>query len=77
MNVDLVALLKRIDYLLIHETTLWLLIVLLGIALASWHLSNVLNKHNARAREANFARKTAIAYVATAAFLFLYNMIMS
>lgn len=77
MNVDLMAILKRIDYLLVHATSGWLLTVLIGIAFASWHLSNILNNHNARAREANFARKTAIAYAATAGFLFLYGVIMS
>lgn len=65
----------KLAYQLVHQTTLWMLIVFFATALASWVLSSVLEKHNDRTREAQFARKTAVFYAAAATFFWLFSII--
>lgn len=66
---------QKLAYLLVHQTTLWLLLVFFATALAAWVLASFLEKHNGREREAKFARKTAAAYAAAATGLWLFSII--
>jgi hypothetical protein len=68
---------QKLAFQIVHKTTIWTLLVFFFTAGASWHLGNLLDKHNERAREANLARKTAIGYTATAFALWLFSFIMS
>ncbi|WP_245690231.1 hypothetical protein [Sporolituus thermophilus] len=76
MSIDMYTVWQKLAYLIVHKTTLWLLFVLLGTALASWRLAVVLDKHNARQREAALARKTAVGYAATAVILWLLSVVL-
>ncbi|SFM18108.1 hypothetical protein [Pelosinus propionicus] len=79
MNIDLSYLYylwQKLAFQLVHKTTIWTLLVFLATAGVSWHLGNLLDKHNARAREANMAHKTAIGYAATAFILWFFSFIM-
>lgn len=66
---------QKLAYQLVHQTTLWLLIVFFATALVSWILGSELENHNGRDREAKFARKTAAVYTAAAAGLWLFSFI--
>lgn len=66
---------QKTAYVIVHKTTIWLLLVLLGTALASWLLAAVLDMQNARAREAKLARRTAAAYTAIALTLWMFSII--
>lgn len=66
---------QKLAYQLVHQTTLWLLIVFFTTAIVSWGLGSVLEKHNGREREAKFARKTAAFYAAAAAGLWLFSFL--
>lgn len=50
-------------FLIVHVTLFELPLVILVAALASWRLATVLQKHDARQREANLARNVAIFYL--------------
>jgi len=76
MNIDISYLWQKLAFQLVHKTTIWTLLVFLTTAGVSWHLGNLLDKHNARAREANMAHKTAIGYTATALLLWIFSFIM-
>lgn len=77
MNIDLFGLWQKTAFIIVHYTSLWLLIAFFGTALASWYLASVLDKHNSREREAKLARKTALAYTAVGIALWLFSFIMS
>ncbi len=66
---------QKLAYQVVHQTTLWLLIVFFTTAIVSWVLGSVLDKHNGREREANFARKTAAFYAAAATGLWVFSFI--
>lgn len=74
--MDIYSIWQKISYIIVHRTTLWLLIVMLGTALASWILNITLLKHNAREREAKLAYNSAIGYALLALFLWLFSSIM-
>lgn len=76
MNIDITTVWQKLAFILVHKTTLWLLFALLGTSLAAWRLAAVLDKHNARAKEAALARKTAVGYAVTAAVLWLLSTIL-
>lgn len=80
MNIDqsyLFYIWQKLAFQIVHHTTIWGLLVFFLTAVASWHLGNLLDKHNERAREANLARRTAIGYTATALALWLFSSVMS
>ena len=80
MNIDqsdLLNIWKKLSFIIVHKTTIWGLLVFFLTAGASWHLANLLDKHNERAREANMARKVAIGYSGAALALWLFSFIMS
>lgn len=66
---------QKLAYQIVHQTTLWLLIVFFGTAIVAWVLASVLEKHNGRGREAKFARKTAAFYAAAATGLWLFSFL--
>jgi len=66
---------QKLAYQIVHQTTLWVLIVFFTTAIVAWVLGSVLDQHNARGREANFARKTAVFYAAAALGLWLFTII--
>ncbi|HWR09447.1 hypothetical protein [Sporomusa sp.] len=74
---DLAYYWQKIMYLIVHQTTLWLLIVFFSTSLVGWGLGSVLDQHNARGREANFARKTAAFYAAAALGLWFCSFFFS
>jgi hypothetical protein len=79
MNIDQTTfyyLWQKLTFQIVHKTTIWALLLFFLTAGASWHLGNLLNKHNAREREANLAHKTAIGYMAAAIALWLFSTIM-
>jgi hypothetical protein len=57
------AAINKASFLIIHVTLFELPMVLLATALASWRLCIVLEKHNARQKEANLARVIAFFYL--------------
>lgn len=67
---------QKIVFQIVHKTTIWALLIFLFTAGASWHLGNLLDKHNAREREANLAHKTAIVYITTGIVLWMFSTIM-
>ncbi len=80
MGIDPVlfySLWQKTAFYIVHKTTIWLLLVLLITSGATWHLASILDKHNARAREANMARKTALGYAIITAMLWFFNFVMS
>lgn len=80
MSIDLIYLYylwQKISFQFVHKITIWVLLVFLTTAGAAWQLANVLDKHNAREREANMARKTALAYTIIAIISWLFSFIMS
>lgn len=79
MSIELSAMYEiwqKLAFQIVHKTTIWLLLVFLGTALSSWHLGNILDKHNAREKEAKLSRKIAIGYTATAILLWLLSLIL-
>ena len=66
---------QKLAYVLVHQTTLWLIIVFFGTALVAGVLGAVLEKHNGRGREAKFACKTAAFYAAAATGLWLFSFL--
>jgi len=80
MNIDsayLYYIWQKLAFQIVHKTTLWALLVFFATAGAAWHLANLLDKHNAREREAKLARKTALGYTISALVLWLFSFIMS
>jgi len=67
---------QKLAFQIVHKTSIWVLLVFFFTAGASWHLGNLLDKHNARAREANMAHKTAIGYTAAGIVFWLFSIIM-
>ncbi|AIF50049.1 hypothetical protein [Pelosinus sp. UFO1] len=67
---------QKVSYEIVHKTTIWVLLVFFTTAGGSWHLGNILAKHNARGREANLAHRTAIGYTAAGIFFWLFSMVM-
>ncbi len=67
---------QKIAFQIVHKTTIWALLIFFLTAGVSWHLGNLLDKHNAREREANLAHKTAIAYITTGIVLWIFSTIM-
>lgn len=57
------AALDKTAFLIVHVTLFELPLVLMLTALASWRLFAVLEKHDARQKEANLARIIAIFYL--------------
>ncbi len=68
--MDLAAVWQKTLFVLTHMTVFELPLVLLGVAAAAYGLALVLDKHNARAREATLARRVAYAYVGLLFFLY-------
>lgn len=60
----------KIIFLLTHVTVFELPLVFLGTAAAAYVLARILDKHNARAREARLARRVAAVYAALLAAVF-------
>ena len=80
MNMDqayLYYLWQKLAFQIAHKTTIWLLLVFFATAGSAWYLANVLDKHNARAREAKLARNTALGYIISGFALWLFSFIMS
>lgn len=59
----------KISFLIIHMTVFELPVILAATALAALVLARVLDKHNARLREARLARRIAAFYAGLLAFL--------
>jgi hypothetical protein len=79
MNIDqtyIYYLWQKLAFQIVHKTTIWALLLFFLTAGVSWHLGNLLDKHNDREREAGLAHKTAIGYLATAIVLWLFSAIM-
>ena len=68
---------QKAAFQIVHKTTIWVLLVFFVTAGSSWHLANLLDKHNAREREAKLARSTALWYTISALVLWLFSFIMS
>ncbi len=80
MNFDqtsLHTLWQKLAFLIVHKTTIWVLLVFFVTAGVSWHLANLLDKHNAREREAHFARRIALGYTISGVVLWLFSFIMA
>jgi hypothetical protein len=75
--VDFAAVWEKTAFLLTHVTVFELPLVLLGTAAAAYGLARILDKHNARAREARLARRVAAAYAGLLAFLILARFLLS
>ena len=76
MNIDFYSVWQEVAFQVVHKTTIWLLLVLFGTTLACWYLAILLDKHNAREREAKLARKTAAGYASAAIVLWLFSWLM-
>ncbi|WP_378955335.1 hypothetical protein [Pelosinus sp. sgz500959] len=76
-QIFLYSLWQKISFQIVHKTTIWVLLVFLITAGATWKLAAILDKHNAREREANMARKTALGYTIVFVILWLFSFIMS
>ena len=80
MNIDtayLYDLWQKLAFMIVHITTIWVVLLFFGTAVASWHLGNLLDKHNNREREATFARRTALGYTISGVVLWLFSFIMA
>lgn len=62
--MDFAAVWEKTVFLITHVTVFELPLVLAGTAAAAFFLARVLDKHNARAREARLARRVAAVYAA-------------
>lgn len=60
--MDFAAVWNKTVFLLTHVTVFELPLVFLGTSAAAYVLARILDKHNARAREAKLARRVAAAY---------------
>lgn len=69
--------LEKFFYILVHMVWFELPVVLILTSLASWRLSIVLGKHDARSKEAKLARNVAAFYVALTVVLGLASQILS
>ncbi len=69
--MDFAAAWEKTAFIITHVTVLELPLVLAGTAAAAYALARVLDKHNARAREAKLARRVAAVYAVVLAGLFL------
>ena len=67
--MDLAAVWDQTVFLLTHVTVFELPLVFLGTSAAAYILSRVLDRHNARAREARLARRVAAAYAGLLAII--------
>lgn len=67
--MDFAVVWDKTAFLLAHVTVFELPLVLIGTAAAAYVLARVLDRHNARAREARLARRVAAAYAGLLAFL--------
>lgn len=74
--MDFAAVWDKIAFLLTHVTVFELPLVLLGTAAAAFGLARVLDRHNARAREAKLARRVAYAYAVLLVFLFAARILL-
>lgn len=68
---------QKAAFYLVHKTTIWVLLVFFITAGTTWHLGNLLYKHNARQREAAFAQKISLLYTIIPILLWLFSFIMS
>lgn len=68
---------QKLAFQIVHKVSIWALLAFFATAVVSWHLANLLDKHNDRNREAKMARKTAVGYTAAAFALWLFSAIMS
>ncbi|HWQ62638.1 MAG TPA: hypothetical protein VN521_10020 [Negativicutes bacterium] len=75
--MDFAAVWERTVFLLTHVTVFELPLVLIGTAVAALVLARVLDKHNARAREATLARRVAAVYAGLLAALIAGRIILS
>ncbi|VBB06398.1 Hypothetical protein LUCI_1629 [Lucifera butyrica] len=66
---------QKLAFQIVHKTTIWVPLTFLATSLTAWFLAGILEKHNAREREALLARRTAIVYTATAFALWLFSFI--
>ena len=67
---------QKLAFLIVHKTTIWVLLVFFMTAGAAWNLANLLDKHNAREKEARLARITALGYTVSGFVLWLFSFIM-
>lgn len=67
----------KMIFQLVHKTSIWMLMVFFLTALVSWQLSVILNKHNARLKEANLAKNAAIAYSLAGISLWIISFLFS
>jgi len=67
----------KLSYLLVHMAKFEFYTVLLATALASWHLATVLDKHNARLKEAKLARRIAVFYFSFSLVIWLASLVLS
>ena len=80
MNLDqsyLYYIWQKLAFQIVHKSTIWVLLLFFATAGAAWHLANLLDKHNAREREAKLARTTALGYTISALILWLFSFVMS
>lgn len=78
MNIDQVYLYflwQKLSFQIIHKSSIWVLLVLFLTAITTWHLATILDKHNAREKEAQLAHRTAIGYTISALALWLLSFI--
>lgn len=68
---------QKSAFLIVHKTTIWVLFIFFVTAGTAWHLANLLDKHNAREKEAKLARITALGYTVAGLVLWLFSFIMS
>jgi len=68
---------ERLAFLLVHVTVFELPLVLFVTILTSLGLARVLDKHNARLREAKFARRAAAFYAGLFVILYLARAILT
>lgn len=75
INPYLYALWQKLSFQILHKNAVWVLLLLLLTAICAWHLATILDKHNAREREAKLARNTAIGYIISALTLWTLSFI--
>lgn len=64
-------------FLIVHRTTIWVLLVFFATSLTAWLLAASLDRINTRAREANLARLTAKVYTGLALTLWFFSFVFS
>ena len=78
MNIDhsyLYSLWQKLSFQILHKNAIWVLLLLALTASSAWHLATILDKHNAREKEAKLARNTAIGYIISVLALWLLSFI--